>query len=226
MRTLTTRRLSAAVALGLASIVLSARGSAAQADPDKAVTGGGVFPPGWRVRTERNAPTANLKFGAMGSGFHVTAGPAAIYWRDQDTVSGNYHVTASITQTRNPEHPEAYGIFIGGRYLADSAQSYTYFIVRAIDGKYMIRRRAGYATRPGNVVDWTSHAAIVTADSATGKATNELSIRVQGGKVSFQVNGKEVYSAKAADLDTQGVVGYRVNHNLDVHLGALGIHRL
>jgi len=206
-------------------------GLSAQADPDRAVAGGGTIPTGWHVRTELDRQTGqpaaltNVKFGAMGDGYHVTVGPAAIYWRDADTASGNYHVVATITQTKNPAHPEAYGIFIGGRNLADSAQSYTYFIVRAIDGKFMIRRRAGYAARPTNVVDWTDHAAVVKADS-TGKATNELSILVQGGTARFMVNGKEVYKGNAADLDTRGVVGFRVNHNLDVHLGPLGIHKL
>jgi hypothetical protein len=55
---------------------------------------------------------------------------------------------------------------------------------------------------------------------------NELSIQVQGGKAKFMVNGKEVYTGDAANLDVNGVVGYRVNHNLDVHLGALGIHKM
>jgi hypothetical protein len=196
---------------------------AAQADPDRVVAGGGKFPAGWRVRTEQNRPDTGLKFVAMGNGYHVTAGPAALYWRDADTVSGNYHVVASITQTKNPAHPEAYGIIIGGKDLGGDAQSYTYFIVRAIDGKFMIRRRAGYASRPTNVADWTEHAAVVKADS-TGRATNELSILVRNGEVSFMVNGKEVHKARAADLDTGGIVGYRVNHNLDVHLGPIGIH--
>jgi hypothetical protein len=40
------------------------------------------------------------------------------------------------------------------------------------------------------------------------------------------VNGKEVYTGDVANLDANGVVGYRVNHNLDVHLGALGIHKM
>lgn len=214
-----------AAALALWSAAAAVPLSAQDKDPDKAVAGGGTFPTGWNVRTERNAPAANLKFVAMGNGFHVTAGPAAIYWRDQDAASGNYHVVASITQTKNPEHPEAYGILIGGRHLADSAQSYTYFLVRPFDGKYSIRRRAGYEVRPTAVVEWTTSDAVTKADGA-GKATNELSILVQGGKASFLINGKEVYSAKATDVDTQGIVGYRVNHNLDVHLSALGIHRM
>ncbi len=209
----------------IALLSLTPAALCAQADPDRTVAGGGTFPAGWHVRTERNAPLANVKFAAMGDGFHVTVGPAAIYWRDADTASGNYHVVASITQTKNPAHPEAYGIFIGGKSLADSAQSYTYFIVRAVDGKFMIRRRPGYASPPTNVVDWTDSPAVVRADS-TGKATNELSILVRGGRVSFMANGKEVYAGDAAGLDVSGVVGYRVNHNLDVHLGPLGIHKM
>jgi hypothetical protein len=90
---------------------------------------------------------------------------------------------------------------------------------------YSIRRRAAYTARPTAVVEWTASEAVVKSDS-TGKATNELSVQVRGGRVSFMVNGKEVYAADAAGLDTRGVVGYRVNHNLDVHLGPLGIHKL
>ena len=203
----------------------------AQADPDRTVAGGGSVPAGWNVRTEPNrqtgqpAPLANVKFATMGDGFHVTVGPAAIYWRGRDTVSGNYHVVAKIAQTKNPAHPESYGIFIGGRNLADSTQSYTYFLVRAVDGMYSIRRRNGYTTRPTAIVEWTAGDAVTKADSA-GRATNELSVAVGGGKVRFMVNGKEVYAADAATVPTNGVVGYRVNHNLDVHLGPLGIHKL
>src|SRR5438132_1577542 len=64
----------------------------------------------------------------------------------------------------------------------------------------------------------------VKADSA-GQATNQLGVVVAGGMVTFLANGKEVYTARAAGLDTQGLVGYRVNHNLDVHLGALVVRK-
>jgi len=203
----------------------------AQADPDRTVAGGGSFPPGWHVRTElarqtgQPAPLANVKFSGMGDGMHVTVGPAAIYWRDADTASGNYHIVTKITQMQNPAHPESYGIIMGGRSLADSGQSYTYFLVRAVDGMYSIRRRAGYTARPTAVVEWTASDAVVKSDSS-GKAMNELSVEVRGGRARFMVNGKEVYAADAAGLDTRGVVGYRINHNLDVHLASLGIHKL
>ena len=203
----------------------------AQGDPDHAVAGGGALPAGWHVRTEPNRQTGqpasldNVKFTSMGDGLHTTVGPAAIYWRDRDTISGNYHVVAKMTQMQNPAHPEAFGIFIGGKSLADSGQTYTYFLVRPIDGMYSIRRRSSYASRPTAVVEWTASDAVTKADSS-GRAMNELSIQVQGGKAKFMVNGKEVYTGDAANLDVNGVVGYRVNHNLDVHLGPLGIHKL
>ena len=204
---------------------------AAQADPDRPVAGGGAIPAGWHVRTEPNRQTGqpasleNVKFSSMGDGLHTTVGPAAIYWRDRDTISGNFHVVAKMTQMKNPAHPEAFGIFIGGKALADSGQTYTYFLVRPIDGMYSIRRRTSYTTRPTAIVEWTASDAVTKAD-ANGSAANELSILVQGGKAKFMVNGKEVYSGDAANLDVNGVVGYRVNHNLDLHLGALGIHKL
>jgi len=204
----------------------------AQDDPDRGVAGGGSLPPGWRAqtdwspRTNQAPPLDNVKFVTMGGGYHATMGPAAIFWRDVDTVSGAYHVVASLTQTKNPQHPEAFGIFIGGRDLAGEGQAYTYLLVRPFDGKFSIRRRAGQKTRPTALVEWTAHEAVVKADSATGRATNELAILVRSGRVSFLVNGTEVHGAPAAALDTAGLVGYRVNHNLDVHLGPIGIHRL
>jgi len=220
--------MQARLTFAAAALALTAGSLAAQADPDRTVAGGGSFPSGWNVRTETSrqtgqpAPLANVKFASMGDGYHVTVGPAAIYWRDRDTISGNYHIVAKLTQTKNPAHPEAYGIILGGRNLADSGQTYTYLLVRG-DGMYSIRRRAGYTTRPTAIVEWTASDAIVKADSA-GRAVNELSVQVQDGKAKYMINGKEVYTGDAADLS--GVVGYRVNHNLDVHLGPLGIHKL
>lgn len=206
------------------ALVLVSGGLAAQqGDPDRSVQGGGVFPEGWNVRTERNAPTATVKFVAMGGGYHATMGPAAIMWRDADVASGNYHTVATFTQTKAPMHPEAYGLIVGGKHLADSAQSYTYLIVRGT-GEFSIWRRAGYANKPTAVVPWTANAAVHKADSA-GAATNELAVQIKDGKASFTVNGTEVFSTAAANVDAAGIVGYRVNHNLDVHLSAIGIHK-
>jgi len=196
----------------------------AQADPDRAIAGGGGVPSGYHARTDRNAAMTNVKVTTMGTGMHFTLGPAVIVWRDADAASGSYHVVASFTQTKAPTHPEAYGLFIGGHDLAGPTQGYTYFLVRG-DGKFLIKRRVGDSTVVVNPGGWTANDAVVKADSA-GKATNELSILVGGGNVKFMVNGKEVYTAKASDVDAVGVVGLRVNHNLDVHVGPLGVHKM
>src|SRR5881397_3874204 len=213
--------LAVAVPLAGAGVVL--RGQ--DRDPDIKIAGGGTLPTSWQARTDKNRPLADANIVTMGDGLHVTLGPAVVLWRASDEASGgNYHVVATFTQTRNPRHPEAYGLFIGGRHLADAQNRYTYFLVRG-DGKFLVKRRVAGDSTAEVTQGWTESDAVVKADSA-GQATNELSILVRGGKVTFQVNGKEVYSAPAAGLDTRGIVGSRVNHNLDVHLSALGIHKL
>ena len=221
------RILAIAVAgLGLAAGSLRAQGM----DPDKVVAGGGVNVPGWTGRIDPQAAKAGRKITedkviSMGSGFHVTSGPAAIYWNPANTASGNYTVTGSFTQTKAPVHPEAYGLFIGGKDLEAPNQSYAYFVVRQ-DGKYLINHRANDST-VHKLVDWTANDAVKAAD-ANGKATNKLSIVVGPDKVSYLANGVEVSSMPRSQLDgmgqgTSGIAGVRVNHNLDVHIDGFAV---
>jgi hypothetical protein len=221
------RTLAIAVAgLGLAAGSLRAQGM----DPDKVVAGGGVTVPGWTGRIDPQAAKGGRKITedkvvAMGSGFHVTSGPAAIYWNPANTASGNYSVTGSFTQTKAPTHAEAYGLFIGGKSLNAPNQSYAYFVVRG-DGKYLINHRANDST-VHKLVDWTANDAVKAAD-ANGKATNNLKIVVGPDKISFQANGVEVSSMPRAQLDgmgqgTTGIAGVRVNHNLDVHIDGFAV---
>jgi len=216
------RLLLVAPLVGLASTGWLAR-LPAQADPDAKVKGGGAFPAGWHVRTDKNRPTADVKFVRAGGGFHVTLGPAVALWREVDRATGSYTVAATFTQTKNPRHPEGYGLIIGGSRLGDARNRYTYYLVRG-DGTFLIKRRVAGDSTVQVTNGWTPNDAVVKADSV-GQATNLLSVVVGGGTVTFLANGKEVYTARVAGLDTQGLVGYRVNHNLDVHLGALVVRK-
>src|SRR2546427_12641795 len=175
------------------------------ADPNNAVAGGGSLPAGWRAHTDKNAPLANVKFVAMGSGYHTTLGPALILWRAADTASGSYHIVATFTQTKAPRHPEGYGLLFGGRDLAGAAQRYTYFLVRS-DGTFLVKRRSGDSTS-FVTSDWTPSPTVVMAASSTGAATNELGVAVKGDSVRFLVNGNDVFVTKAANVDAAGVVG-------------------
>jgi hypothetical protein len=195
-----------------------------QSDPDQNVTNGGQLPSGWQARLDRpNARLADLRFVTMGSGFHTTSGPAAIFWNPRDMVQGAYTAQATFTQTKAPMHPEAYGLFVGGQNLTAADQSYMYFLVRG-DGKYLIKHRAGPETH--TITDWTDHAAIRRADES-GKATNTIAINVTADRVRFLANGTEVASFPKgqAMMQTDGQAGLRVNHNLDVHIDAFGVRR-
>jgi hypothetical protein len=190
-------------------------------DPDIRA-GGGALPAGWAGRTDR--PTAKLedaKFVTMGPGFHVTSGPAAIYWRDANTTSGPFTATATFTQTKAPAHPEAYGLFFMGRSLDGADQSYAYFLVRG-DGKVLVKHRAG--TEVHTILDWTDNAAVHRQDAA-GKATNTLTVDAsKADSVRLLVNGAPVAALPLAHLgSTDGVVGLRVNHNLDVHVADFSV---
>jgi hypothetical protein len=195
-------------------------------DPDKNVSGG-VTVKGWMGRTDRaNQDIKNAKFTDMGGGFHVTSGPAAIYWNPANVAKGNYTVKASFTQTKAPTHPEAYGLFIGGSKLSEDGQNYLYCIVRG-DGKYMVKHRYGSETH--TLADWTENAAVKKQDAA-GKATNEIAWKVGADKVSCSVNGTDVQTFSRSDLTgagkleaLDGIYGIRVNHNLDVHIAGFGM---
>jgi hypothetical protein len=119
-------------------------------------------------------------------------------------------------------HPEAYGLFFGGSNLQGAQQSYLYFLVRG-DGKFYIAHRAGADVH--RIVPWEDNAAIVKQDSA-GVATNVLSVQVTGDSLFFMVNGTRVQSLpKGGMLNADGQVGLRVNHNLDVHVGAFDVKK-
>jgi hypothetical protein len=192
-----------------------------QHDPDDKVAGGGELPSGWHARPDKaNASMADVKFVSMGDGYHATLGPAAIFYNPAHNATGAYRAQATFTQTKAPQHPEAYGLVIGGKNLDKDNQDYLYFLVRQ-DGKFLVKHRAGTETH--TLFEWTEHPAIRKAD-AEGKATNALAVDVGADGVRFLVNGTQVAQMeRAADLNTDGIVGLRINHNLDVHVSDFGV---
>src|SRR3989442_7447778 len=130
---------SAALVVPWLYVGLATQASAQSHDRDAKIAGGGTLPAGWHARTDKNKSLADAKIATMGGGIHVTLGPAVILWRARDLAARNYRVVATFTQTKNPHHPEAYGLFIGGRHLADPQNRYTYFLVRG-DGKFLLKR--------------------------------------------------------------------------------------
>jgi hypothetical protein len=144
-------------------------------------------------------------------------------YRAEDRAQGPFHTLARFQQTKETKHPEGYGLLAGGHDLAGKNQRYVYFLVRG-DGSYLIKQRKGDTTSDISK-GWVAHAAVKKV--AQGKATNllEIDAKVDPSKVDFKVNGQTVYSAAATQLDLKGVVGLRVNHNLDVHIEDFAVHQ-
>lgn len=223
MRTLSVLSLATLLAVPLA----------AQSDPDKNVAGSGKLPPGWSARLDRTTATlANLSFAPMGAGLHVTTGPSGILWREADAATGSFHTIATITQTKKPQHPEAYGIFVAGKNLNGADASYVYLIVRG-NGMYTIRKGGAIGalsvnlTTGGDANGWLASDAVAKEDEA-GKAKNVIEVAGDAAtkKLTFTVNGKVVGVVDAPGGDITGMVGLRVNHNLDLHIDGFAVHKL
>jgi len=189
------------------------------ADMDKMMTGG-TLPAGWSVRLDSGSTKPEgVTVTPMGGGIHFKSGPAGVYYRTADTKSGSYEVHASFNQVEPAEHPEAYGLVVGGSNLAGATQKYTYFLVRQ-DGMFMISRRNGEKVTA--LVPWTANASVKKTD-AKMKGTNMLSIVVAPDKTRFLVNGTEVNAQPSASVDASGIAGLRINHNLNVHVDGFGV---
>jgi hypothetical protein len=157
-----------------------------------------------------------------GSNWEVRTGPAHILYAAKDTATGVYAANATIVQLEKPRHPEAYGIFIGGKALSDpSQQTYTYFVVRGT-GEYLVKVRTGSKTT--TVTDWTASPNVPKED-ASGKATYTLKVHVAPNAIHFIVNGSPVAEVPKTGNPTDGVTGLRINHNLHLMVTPLTITR-
>jgi hypothetical protein len=187
--------------------------SMSNSDPDVSAIGGTGVPNGYIGRTDRpDQQLSGAKYAVSGNGWDVTTGPAHILYKSSDSASGAYTVSSTIDQLAAPAHPEAYGIFVGGRNLDGPNQQYLYFLARGT-GEMMARVREGDKTR--NVLAWQKHAAVPAAN-ASGQASYRLGIQVAADSVRFLVNGQTAATVAAAGLPTSGVYGVRINHNLHV----------
>jgi len=176
-------------------------------------------PQGWKVRIDRsqNAQdpdnTPNLVFKAMGKGFQVKGGPAGTFWNPSNMASGNYTLKATFNLLEPSNHVNYYGLVFGGSTLDGPADAYVYFTV-AQNGTFLIRRRQGE-----NVTDVNRQPnAAVKQPGSNGQSSNALEVRVAGDTISYVVNGTVVSSGPKNGLKTDGLVGVRVNHVLNVQV--------
>ena len=209
--------------------------TAAQSAPDPAVPQGEnmAVPEGWHFRLDRpNSETRlvadddaaghdNIFFVNMTPGWHITTGPAAIFYHPGLNAEGTYRAQADVHLFDPGDRNEAFGLFIGGANLDGDDQSYLYFLIRK-SGEFLIKRRHGAETSV--VHEWTSNPAIVPyAPGAEGAVLNVLAIEAGAEDLTFFVNDEEVASMPREDLPANGLVGLRINHALNVHVSDLKV---
>ena len=179
-------------------------------------------PAGWMVRVDHSTNAQDpddadsLEFMTMGTGFHVTGGPAGTFWNDANTASGDFTLSGSFRLMKPSGHTNFYGLVFGGSNLGAANQTYIYFLV-AQNGNYLVKHRVGEDVH--DVQASTAHAA-VNQPGANGQSTNDLEVRVAGNTISYVVNGQVVHTTPKSGMTamTDGLAGIRINHLLDVHV--------
>lgn len=177
--------------------------------------------PDEEVTIGADAESADIYFVNMKPGWHITTGPRAIFWHPASSTQGTYRAHTKIHLFDPQGRNEAFGLFFGGKNLKQDNQTYTYFLLRN-SGEYLIKKRIGNET--ALVKDWTKTSAMtVYDDTSESSVPNTLSVEVGQNEVRFFVNGQQVETLPKDQLDTEGFVGLRVNHRLNLHVEDFGV---
>ncbi len=200
----------------------------AQPDAQKPEGDNMTTPKAWVVRTDNVMPdvkvgaekdSVDIWFVNMTPGWHITTGPAAIFYHPYSVADGLYRIETTIHLFDPGRRREAYGLFFAGHNLDTSEITYDYFLVRNT-GEFLIKRRTGEETQIIN--NWTAHDAIATyGPESEGSVENQLAVVNGPNDVIFWVNNEIVARLPRTEVNTQGVYGLRINHALNVHVSDL-----
>jgi hypothetical protein len=176
---------------------------------------------GWKVRADRSTTASDpdgagdIKFMAMGAGFHTVNPQAAVYWKPGQSATGTFSLKAQFTLLKPSDHTNYYGLVFGASGLDGPQQTYLYFMV-AQDGTWIVKRRSGAATE--DIGKMSSSA--VRTPGANGQSTNHLEVRVMPTTIEYSVNGTAVFTTPKTGntATTDGEVGFRINHRLEVQV--------
>ena len=197
--------------------------------PDAATPAGGEgnVPSGWTVRADRGSATVasdstgDIFFVNMTPGWHITTGPAATYFNEGSTASGDYTARMDVYLFDPKGRREAFGLLFGGTNLNEPTQRYAYFLIRQ-GGQFLVKKRAGDVTE--TVIDWTDNDAIKSwTPEGDGTAFNTLAATVTADSVLFFANDTKLASISAESVPTNGLVGFRINHGLNLHVSGFEV---
>lgn len=185
-------------------------------------TGGGPLPDGWKMHFDDPAAKPNqVLVEQKEHAVTVTAGPAAIYYKPDMKASGDYELSAVVSQIKTTVRPEGYGLCVAGNDLDKASARYTCFLVRQT-GQFAIERHDGPETTA--IVDWTNAPAMHEPNGM--KTSNTLAIRVIGNDARFQIDNKDVRTLTRAQIGGDGITGIRVGPDLHVQVTTLTLGKM
>lgn len=191
-----------------------------------------AVPAKWEVRLDDNTASLNVHANAdstsgiyfvnMKPGWHVTTGPAAIFSHPSLSGSGRFKAETAIHLFDPGQRKESFGLFLGGENFDSSEISYDYFLIRQ-GGEFLVKRRSGEET--STIIPWTKHEAIMSFTDKSGSSElNVLAVEVGEDSVHFSVNEVRVAGLLADEVNTNGQVGLRVNHALNLHISDVSVN--
>lgn len=186
-------------------------------------------PEGWEWRFDKadaevsvgsDAEASDIFFVNMTPGWHITTGPAGIYYNPVNKAEGDYTLDSKIylfdTKGRNRE---AFGLFIGGKNLDSDEQTYIYFLIRNT-GEFLIKKRMGAETETIN--GWAKATSMnMYTEETESSAENDFQVKIADGNIHFTLNGEELATIEKGDINTDGLYGFRVNHSINLHISSL-----
>jgi len=168
-------------------------------------------PEGWIARPER--------FVEMPPGFHITAGQGVIMYNPEATVRGEFRVESEGFLFDPHGTDGTYGLILGGRELDSDAQRYVSFEIGP-DGNFFVRLQADFESTE---LVGGFHEAIHRWTGEDAAVKNVLSVDAGATTVRFRINDDTVAELARTAVDPDGVIGFRIESGLNIHVTTLDI---
>ena len=190
------------------------------------VANGGIHAAGWQGRPDKGTGTVNDASLAMkGSDIEIHTGPAMLYWNPANKGTGDFTVSATFNEPKyqsSNDHPHPYGVFIGGNNL-DTDNASALYCAAYGRGTFIVR---GFGPAPFQINGrGAANDAIHKAAGPGQPVEQTIAMSVKGDNVTCTINGTVVGTYPKSEVvgagkltSTDGIVGIRVAHNVDVNV--------
>lgn len=184
-------------------------------------------PPDWKWVLDRPAPlamTADVpdsawSFVTMAPGWHLTTGPGAFVFHPAYEGRGQFSVEVEAFLFPG-KSSEGWGIFFGARDLERASdRTYSAVLVRH-DGAVSVVSQRGTVLTTHRA--WLADSA-VRVQRADSTARNVVRADVERDRVLVRVNGAPIAVLKRADLPVDGLLGFRVGREVNLHATRLDV---